>query len=198
MKERIESLRNELDARMEMTPEQVAQERLDELKAKKRRYDKDTGALLRVLNKFINDHLASMLAAEDLGGPVVGDMMEIDSDDLAGGFSTQGRPKKTKAGPDEDKRQRRIDELWGPDGLDAQRDRRKWDEAAAAGQEMRSLTERLLNQLMTSGGDSGVSYVAVERESSAARFLVRSKVAQFHPKDATKLRLIDFGRELDD
>jgi hypothetical protein len=28
--------------------------------------------------------------------------------------------------------------------------------------------------------------------------LVRAKVAQFHPKDARRLRLIDFGRELDD
>lgn len=63
---------------------------------------------------------------------------------------------------------------------------------------MKDLTEALLNSLMESGGDSSAAYVELPKETAAARFLVRSKVAQFHPRDSTKLRLIDFGRELDD
>ena len=66
------------------------------------------------------------------------------------------------------------------------------------GLDLRELTEELVRSLMESGGDSSAAYVRVERDSAAARFLVRSRVAQFHPKDATRLRLIDFGGELDD
>ena len=197
LQDRIESLRNGLESRMEMTPEQVAKEKLDETKRKKRDFDKDTSKLLKGLNKFIDDHLGAMLAAEDLGGPVVGDMMDIDTDDLALGFSAQGKLKKSKPQTDQDKRQRRIDDIWGEP---AHRDQSKAqnDEAAAAGAEMRELMEELLNSLMESGGDSSAAYVRIPRESAATRFLVRSKVAQFHPKDATRLRLVDFGRELDD
>lgn len=145
-----------------------------------------------------------MLAAEELGGPVVGDMMDIDEQDLVAGFNSQGRVKTTKAKPGDDKRQRRIDEIWGPrDGEEGQghghkgegRDR---DEITAAGREMRDLTEELLNSLSQSEGDSLAAYVRLPKETAAARFLVRAKVAQFHPKDSNRLRLIDFGRELDD
>ena len=199
LKARIESLQSGLESRMEMTPEQILKEKLDELKQKKRDYDKDTSKLLRGLNKFIEEHLGPMLAAEELGGPVVGDMMEIDTDELAAGFTAQGKLKKAKQNPDEDKRQRRIDDIWGDGGQDRGRPSgRDRNEAEAAGAEMRELTEELLNHLMESGGDSAASYVQIPRESAAARFLVRSKVAQFHPKDATRLRLVDFGRELDD
>ena len=199
LKARIESLRNGLDSRMEMTPEQLTKEKLDRLKQEKRDYDRETSKLLKFLNKFIDDHLGPMLAAEELGGPVVGDLMEVDTDELAAGFTAQGRLRKPKQTPDEDRRQRRIDEIWGDGGQEPQRRRGEdRNEAAAAGAEMRELTEELLNNLMESGGDSSASYVRIPRESAAARFLVRSKVAQFHPKDATRLRLVDFGRELDD
>jgi len=201
LKARIESLQGEQASRMEMAPEQLVQEKLDELKQKKRGYDKDTSKLLKSLNTFIDDHLGQMLAAEELGGPVVGDMMDIDTDELAAGFTAQGRLRKPKQTTDPDRRQRRIDDIWGDGGGgQGQGPRRDEDrnEAAAAGAEMRELTEALLNSLMESGGDSSASYVQIPRESAAARFLVRSKVAQFHPKDATRLRLVDFGRELDD
>ncbi|KAI1773973.1 hypothetical protein F4818DRAFT_87908 [Hypoxylon cercidicola] len=201
LRNRIQSLQDGLENRMEMSPEDIAAERIEELKQKKKHYDKETSKLLKALRKFIDEHLAGMLAAEELGGPVVGDMMDIDGDDLAAGFSSQGKLKKAKDNPDQDKRQRRIDEIWGAQGEDqpageAHNDRR--DETAAAGEEMRTLTEELLNSLAQSDGDTSAAYVQLPRETAAARFLVRSKVAQFHPKDSTKLRLIDFGKELDE
>jgi hypothetical protein len=58
------------------------------------------------------------------------------------------------------------------------------------------LIEDLFATLVGPGG--GKAYYDLEKESAASRFLVRAKIAQFHPKDAKKMRLIDFGRELDD
>ncbi|KAF9879831.1 hypothetical protein CkaCkLH20_02642 [Colletotrichum karsti] len=194
LEKRIQALTDDADSRMELTPEQAAKERLDELRKKKKHYDKERVRLLRALREFINNHLAAQIAAEDLGGPVVGDMMEIDSDQLAAGFNNQGRPVKAKSKPDEDKRQRRLEEVWGL----SQDNERETDETAAAGREMRELTEELLNQHIEAGGDSTAAYVKIPKETAATRFLVRSKVAQFHPRDATRLKLIDFGRELDD
>jgi hypothetical protein len=201
---RLETLRSDCDSRMEMTPEQVAKEKFEELQQQKKRYDKDRSKLLKALNQFIDEHLGPMLAAEELGGPVVGDMMEVDDEVFASGFNAHGKVKKSKERVDEDSRQRRIDDIWGV-GADHEGPRRgkgrgnpQSKEAAAAAAEMRELMEELLNSLMESGGDSSAAYVTISRESAPARFLVRSKVAEFHPKDATRLRLEDFGREFDD
>ena len=69
-------------------------------------------------------------------------------------------------------------------------------EKAAAEADFRSLTEDLLNA--AAGDQDSDPYIRVRRESAAVRFLVRAKVAQFHPDDARKLLLIDFGKELDE
>ncbi|ERT03052.1 uncharacterized protein SPSK_09453 [Sporothrix schenckii 1099-18] len=219
LEERIVALRSGVEARSTMTAEEKRQEALEKLRSKINEYDRDTAALLKSLKKFIQERLGPMLAAEELGGPVVGSMVDIQTDDLAAGFSSQGKLRKQPSGDKaskngkgrhEDRRQRRIDEIWGPRGGaggggssdegegDEGEDRSNWDEATAAAAEMQELTEELLNALADAGGDSSAAYVTILRESAAARFLVRSKVAQFHPRDATKLRLIDFGRELDD
>ncbi|KAF4996457.1 hypothetical protein FDECE_12430 [Fusarium decemcellulare] len=197
LKARIQSLRDELDANTHVTPTEGAKERLQELRDKKKSYDKETSKLMKVLLQFIDNHLAPMLAAEELGGPVVGDLMDIDGEDLAAGFNAQGKLKKAKDGSgQEDKRQRRIDEIWGQAG-DSTGGAERQDEVTSAGAEMRELTEELLNSLAEANGDNSASYVQLPRESAAARFLVRSKVAQFHPRDATRLRLVDFGRDLE-
>ncbi|OIW35327.1 hypothetical protein CONLIGDRAFT_53733 [Coniochaeta ligniaria NRRL 30616] len=200
LERRIETLRHGLETTESKTAEEIARERLEELRQEKQDYDRETSKLLKSFNKFINDHLGTMLAAEELGGPVVGDLMEIDTDELGAGFNAQGKLRKTKATPDEDVRQRRIDDIWGAgDGQEPRKGKkRERDESDAAGAELRDLSERLLNSLMESAGDNSASYVKIPRETAASRFLVRSKVAQFHPKDATMLRLVDFGRELDD
>jgi hypothetical protein len=200
LESRLEALRHRQDSTNSKSAEDIAQERLQELRKQKRDYDKETSHLLESFNKFINDHLSAMLAAEELGGPVVGDLMEIDTDELGAGFSTQGKLKRVKANTDEDVRQRRIDDIWGAaDGQQAKKGKKRGrDEGDAAGAELKELTEQLLNRLMESAGDSAASYVTIPRETAASRFLVRSKVAQFHPKDALRLRLMDFGREIDD
>ncbi|KAI5466436.1 hypothetical protein BGZ63DRAFT_420920 [Mariannaea sp. PMI_226] len=202
---RIESLRTELETSVEVSPEDGARERLEELKEKGKGYNRETSRLMKVLLGFINNTLAPMLAAEELGGPVVGDLMDLDGDDLAAGFNSQGKLKKAQDGPDQDgKRQQRIDEIWGQagdgdegGGGGSAGGAGHQDEVTAAAAEMRQLTEELLNTHSSAKGDTVASYVQLPRESAVARFLVRSKVAQFHPKDATKLRLIDFGRELE-
>ncbi len=198
LQDRIKTLRAGVRSRMKMTPEQVAQEKAAELKRKKREYDKDTSKMLRTLNDFVEDHLGAMLAAEDLGGPVVGDMMDIDVEGLSAGFTHRGTQKKPRKEMDVDKRQRRIDDIWGDSERHRVKDGGDRDEGAAAAQEMRGLVESLLNSLIGASGDSSASYVEIPRESAAIRFLVRSKVAQFHPRDSSRARLLDFGRELDD
>lgn len=201
LQNRIQSLREGLETRMEMGPDDIARERISHLKQQKKNYDREATKLVKALRKFIEDPLAGMLAAEDLGGPVVGDMMDVDVDNLVAGFNSQGRPKKAKENPDQDKRQRRIDEIWGVrDDTQSSReqDDDDRDEISAAAIEMRELTEELLNTLMQSEADSSDAYVQLSKESAAARFLVRSKVVQFHPRDSTRLRLVDFGKELDD
>ena len=192
---RIDSLRDEVDANTNVTPEEGARERLQELKAKKKNFDRDTSKLMKVLLRFIDNHLAPMLAAEELGGPVVGDLMDVDGEALAAGFNAQGKLKKPRETADkDDKRQRRIDEIWGQA---AEEGAGRQNEVTAAAAEMKSLTEELLNTLAEAGGDNSASYVQIPRESAAARFLVRSKIAQFHPRDAMRLKLIDFGRDLE-
>lgn len=200
---RLSALRAELRSKAEMRPEDSAREKMDQLRARDKTYVRETRKLMKALGDFTDTQLAPMLAAEELGGPVVGDVMEIDPDELAAGFDEKGKLRKSKAGGggDADKRQRRIDEIWGPATRNPARQAEAPDgqeEIAIAGREMRGLMEELLNRLAKAKGDNSASYVVLERESAAARFLVRSKVAQFHPKDANKLRLIDFGRDLDD
>jgi hypothetical protein len=193
---RIISLQEDIQERTHRSPGQIAKEMIAELKQKKKHYDSETRKLVKAFNTFIDDHLAGMLAIEELGGPIVGQLVDVDEELLEGGFSTQGKPKKAK--PSEDKRQRRIDEIWGTRPDDDGRSKEPWDEKRAAAAEMRELTELLLNSLVEADGNGLGAYVDLQRESAAARFLVRSKVAQFHPKDAKKLRLIDFGGEIDD
>ena len=197
LKERVENLQHEYEEKSQKTPEEAANAAIQEQQTRKTNYEKETKKLIKALVKFINERLAGMLAAEELGGPVVGDLLDVTDEMLEAGFSQQGKPKKAKSttNSSDTKRQRRIDQIWGQledaevgEGLRSER------EAAAA--EMRALTEELLNEAVEEG-TSG-KYVALSRDSAAARFLVRAKVAQFHPRDARKLRLIDFGRGIDD
>lgn len=195
MENRISSLQGDIEERTQKTSSQVAKDMIRQAKSKKSYYDDETGKLVKAFNDFIDNHLAPMLAVEELGGPIVGEMLDIDEDVLEGGFSNQGKVKKAKL--KEDKRQSRIDQIWGARPVEEEMDE-PWDEKSAAAAEMRELTEELLNSLVDADGNGPGAYVELQRESAAARFLVRSKVAQFHPRDARKLRLMDFGGEIDD
>lgn len=195
MEDRIERLHAQQEDRSQKTPAQLARELIAAKRARKASYDAATQTLGEAMNDFINDYLAAMIAAEELGGPVVGDMLAVEDETLAAGFTKQGRAKTTKKTVSDKTRQRRIDQIWGNKAV-VEEDEEPPTEAEAADAEMRQLIENLFATLLGPGG--GKAYFQLERDSAATRFLVRAKIAQFHPKDAKKLRLTDFGRELDD
>ena len=185
---RLEKIRNEKLQKEEKTPSQLAQEFLEEQQQKTDNLDAETEKLKVSLRTFIDENLASMLAAESLGGPTIGDMIDISDDTLERGYTNHGKPKKPKPveTTEGDSNQRRIDEMVRQASQGDTERRSNKREAAAA--EMNDLLDVLLA--------AGSSYIDLPRESAASRFLVRAKVAQFHPRDARKLRLIDFGRSL--
>ncbi|MCJ1474081.1 hypothetical protein MMC13_002739 [Lambiella insularis] len=193
LKSRVASLTLEVQQKSQITPDEAAQIRIKEEGKRTQSIKVETRKLVKALVKFINEQLAGMLAAEDLGGPVVGSLLEVSDDMLAAGFSHRGKAKKPKLqkNDSETDRQARIDHIWGRRDNSAS----PATERKAAAAETRLLTEDLLNVAAEEGADA---YVTLARDSAASRFLVRAKVAQFDPRDARRLRLIDFGRELDE
>lgn len=192
---RSERLDAQIKDRSQKVPAELAQELIAAKRTQKEGYDAEIGRLGGALNDFVNDYLSSMLAAEELGGPVVGDMLNVEDDVLAAGFTKKGKAKSAKKPVSEKTRQRRIDQIWG-NKVDIEDEEEPLTEAEAADQETRDLIKNLFDTLTGPGG--GRAYFDLERDSAVSRFLVRAKIAQFHPKDARKLRLIDFGRELED
>ena len=190
LEERTEKLRQEKTEMEQAGPEGTAANILQVRQLKRLRYAKELKRLVLAFNKFIDEHLAAMIAAEQLGGPVAGDDLEIDEAMLKAGFNKQGKAKKTKAG------KRKAVEVEGDSDQDDLSGAALGTEKKAAGAVFRKLTEELLNAL--ADDENSDSYITISKESAAVRFLVRAKVAQFHPDDARKLRLMDFGADLDD
>ena len=193
LEERIERARSENSKKKEKSPAQLAREHIKQQQKKNAELGMATDELRDSLHKFIDDTLAPMLAAEDLGGPTVGETIHISDAVLEAGYTSHGKPKKPKSvDPDAgNDGQQHIDDLFRrrqPDQGDEQRNRNNKRQAAA--EQMHTLLVSLM--------EAGSSYIDVSRESAASRFLVRAKVAQFHPRDARRLRLIDFGRSLGD
>lgn len=189
--QRIANLQREQISNSEMAPDELAQSIIAHHKTQKRHYEMELKKLVKAYNKFVIDHLAVMLAAEDLGGPIVGDSTEIDQKMLVAGFDQQGMPRKSNTADASSisKRQERINEIWGSSGEYEDAIVYK-TEKAAAGAAFRSLTEDLLN----ASADDSMSdpYVLIPRETAAVRFLVRAKIAKFHPQDQKRLRLVEF------
>lgn len=197
LQNRIEKLQARHVTDSQISAEGLVKGMMTEELAKKRHYVRGLRTLVKIFNTFIEEHLGAMLAAEELGGPVVGDLLHIDDEVLKAGFNSQGKPKKQVTARDtstsRQERKNRIDEIWGASSdVDEQR-----AEKDAAGAAFRSLSEELLNAAEEDADDSPSSdgYVKIKQDSAAARFLVRAKVAQFHPNDARKLRLVDFTGE---
>lgn len=188
---RISKLQQELISNSGMAASELAQNIIAHHKAQKRHYEIELKKLVKAYNKFVVDHLGLMLAAEDLGGPKVGDSIEIDEEMLAAGFDQQGMPRKSKManGDSVSKRQERIREIWGP-SEDSEDSTVYKTEKEAAGAAFRSLTEDLLN----ASADDAVSdpYIVIPKETAAVRFLVRAKIAKFHSQDKNRLRLVEF------
>lgn len=194
LENRIQSLRSGIETRTAMSPGQVARERISELRQQIKETDKDTSSLQITLKRFIEETLSAMLAAEQIGGPVAGEMMDVDSDTLEAGFSATGKRKKSKADASPDKRQRRIDDMFS--GGRDQSEPAGSDKQSAARDEMQELVAELAHKLMAAGGSSTDAYINIPEESASVRFLTRVKVAEFHPRDSRRLRLVDFGREI--
>ncbi|KAL3452403.1 hypothetical protein BJX65DRAFT_303238 [Aspergillus insuetus] len=188
LRKRIEGIKKDKSANREKPPSEVAREILHQQQQRKHDLDKDTDRIREALHSFCDEHLASMIAAENLGGPAVGDIEDVSDATLAAGYTRLGKPKKPKAIEEDDQNtnQHRIDDmLRRQTGQERNQPPNRRDAAAT---EIHELLDALL--------DAGSSYTDLSEESAASRFLVRAKVAQFHPRDARRLRLIDFGRSL--
>lgn len=185
IRERIHKIRDSNTRKGEQTPSQVAREQLAEQKKQNKQLDRTSASLKTSLDKFIDETLAPMLAAEDLGGPTVGDAFEVSDAILKAGYTAHGKPRKQKEPVvGEDGSQQRIDKFMKRNADESSANKRE-----AAAKEMHGLLEAML--------EANSSYVDLPRDSASSRFLVRAKVAQFHPRDARRLRLIDFGRSLE-
>ncbi|CDM34621.1 unnamed protein product [Penicillium roqueforti FM164] len=183
LRERIQRIRNANTRKEEQTPSQVAREQLTLQKEQNKELDRTSANLKVSLDTFIDETLAPMLAAEDLGGPTVGDAFEVSDATLKAGYTAHGKPKKQKEPTEtEDGSQRRIDKFMKRNADEAPTNKRE-----AVAKEMHGLLDAMLE---------ANTYIDLERDSASSRFLVRAKVAQFHPRDARRLRLIDFGRSL--
>ncbi|CAD6504121.1 BgTH12-05858 [Blumeria graminis f. sp. triticale] len=185
---RIATLSENFEIREHKTRKTLKDEMMQTIEAKKEYYDNKTSKLFKALNGFIDKYLASMLVVEELGGPTVSQVTNIDDEALADSFNKTSRVKKIKLSQAEG--QQRIDKIWGNVSTEPSLQ----DKKSAVAADMRELLERLLNN--AADINSPDPYVILHRESAAARFLVRCKIAQFHPKDATKVRLVNFMGEI--
>ena len=188
---RTTALRRDTRHTSQKSPNQAAKDAIRVQRQRKSLYDRDAEKLRIALKSFENDHLAALLAAEELGGPVVGDMMEVDDDVLEAGFNSKGKVKK-QAKPTKAKitNQQTLHQAWT-----AGEDPGETSERERCGEELHSLIEALLKA--TADDNNSSSYITLDKDTASARFLVRAKVAQYHPRDARRLRLIDFAREMD-
>ncbi|KAF8477210.1 hypothetical protein BDZ91DRAFT_708849 [Kalaharituber pfeilii] len=165
-------------------------------------YSQAQRKFLRELSKFVTVHLARMIAAEDVGGPVVGEDVTVTLP-LGSARSAKAPPREREPG------QRTISSMLNPskkrgadtDGDSEEPTTEKQPQLAPTPQEtlaaksLKSLLEDLMNAAMRPG-----EYVTLPEpgDSAAARFLVRANVAVLHPRDARRLRLVEFGKSIED
>lgn len=189
LEERIAKIEDEKYRKEEKSPSQLAREFIAAKRSENTGLSRDTEHLKAALHKFVDDTLAAMLAAEGLGGPTVGDAVDVPDITLETGYTNHGKPKKPKGSDsNQDGGQQRIDGFIRRDSTHANTSNPS-NRRETAAEEMHGLLDALL--------EAGTSYIDLPRDSASSRFLVRAKVAQFHPRDARRLRLIDFGRSLD-
>jgi uncharacterized coiled-coil protein SlyX len=172
---------------------QVAEDMISEQQMLGKDTEKDLKRLMKALHRFIDSDIAAMLAAEELGGPTAGDVLDVDEAALEAGYTQRGRVKKPKTRSSVEIGTHMTDmPLRGKSGNEESGQGKKEQVAG----ELHSLLEELLRSSSDCSGSS--AYIRLERESVASRFLVRAKVVQFHPRDAQRIRLFEFGREIED
>lgn len=95
-------LEDHLSAGQEPDTASLQDNAIKDMHKRRNEFKKKSSRLLKELLAFLKDGgLARMIAAEDMGGPVVGEDLEVT---LATGFDKRGRAKKGE---------RKIDEMWG-------------------------------------------------------------------------------------
>ncbi|RPB25942.1 hypothetical protein L211DRAFT_866880 [Terfezia boudieri ATCC MYA-4762] len=217
LRTRIELLEGEVGMRRTQGHDQsdeveIAEKIILELEGRYTMYNKAQKKFLRELSKFVNTYLAKLLAAEGLGGPVVGDDLGIDVSsgvtfDKSGKvrrekvqqtihnmFSSRGKQTGKKRGCEGDSDNDDDDDEEEEEEEEEEERRKEVRPNVVAAQELKKLLEELMNKTL-----EAEVYVTLERgDSAAARFLVRSGVAVFHPRDARRVRLVEFGRSVED
>ena len=113
---------------------------------------------------------------------------------LAAGFDVKGKQNKSKKKLNEDARQQRIDKMFAAVQLEENEDIADNETKQAA-----FAVKELLGELLQVAIDHGSGrYITLEKESAVSRFLVRAKAATLDPRDARRIRLIDFAKTLED
>ncbi|KAK6503334.1 hypothetical protein TWF481_008357 [Arthrobotrys musiformis] len=162
-------------------------------------YEKEAKEMTRVsarltkeLQKFVKERLGAAVAVEEAGGSVIGSILNVvELKNYLDIESEEGKTgRKTKALKAKERGQKRLEEIWGgqdEEGAAVGRDEK-------AGEELLELIEKLVNTMLD---DDPHAYTKLTRESAASRYLVRSFVATLHPKDALRIRLLDFGGKIE-
>ncbi|RPA82714.1 hypothetical protein BJ508DRAFT_325180 [Ascobolus immersus RN42] len=156
---------------------QLREKRKKEAAEKAKLTRQEARKLVRGLMSFIDNNLSLMLAAQLAGGPKVGQELDTDALEIWVEKANTGKAKKGT-----------LDAMWGNKDKGDARDLRE-----EAGKEMKRLLEELMNASLETS-----PYVQVEEDSPFVRFLVLAGVAVGHPRDAGKLKLVDFGRTLEE
>ncbi|KAF8247640.1 hypothetical protein K440DRAFT_297018 [Wilcoxina mikolae CBS 423.85] len=158
-----------------------------ELKARNEELLELTRNTMRSLHKFIGAHLVALLEIEELGGPVVGlGNEEVDAKKV---LARRGRGQMTLE--EAFRATRRKGRERG--GGDEDGDEEDEEDNGGMKDEITGLLEDLMHMSL-----EPEPYVTLDRESAVARFLVRAKVAEFHHRDARKIKLVDFGGGFDE
>ena len=193
---RVASMRQTATQKAERSPEETAQLVLSEEKEQIQLLKRNNRRLTNAMARFVDAHLAPLIAAEELGGPVAGSTLDISEDVLAAGFTVKGRPNKSKKKLGQDARQQRIDRMFASTNIEDEDDEDIPEtETRQAAQAVKDLLGELLQVAIDQGSGR---YVTMEKETAVSRFLVRAKVATLDSRDARKIRLIDFAKTLDD
>ncbi|KAF3907767.1 hypothetical protein AA313_de0210155 [Arthrobotrys entomopaga] len=164
--------------------------RIAEYEQSRKEMEKTGDILMRELGKFIKSRLGVMIAVEEAGGPVVGSELDVEKLKQYLEVEAGSTGRRNKAAKARERGQKRLDEIWGGGDEDGG----SLDPERRAGEELLELVEAMMNTMLE---DDPHSYTKLTRESAASRFLVRSFVATLHPKDAMRIRLLDFAGKID-
>ena len=196
---RLKSVRQDAAQRAWQTPDEVAQVVLATERKQAQHYKREHKSVTATLSRFVDSQLAPLIAAEELGGPVAGTAIDISEDVLAAGYTVKGKQNKAQKKLSNDSRQRRINQMFNSADTVAEDVDNEDEEHDTELSKAKNATQDLLHQLIEMSIDHDNSrYIALEKENAASRFLVRAKVAVLHPKDAKKLKLVDFAKTFHD